>query len=75
MFSESAQYYDLIYSQFKDYEKECAKIHSLIKRIHPEANATQLQQLIVSARKELSEQQPPRAARKLFKYLRELMQG
>jgi ribosome-associated protein len=44
-------------------------------RIHPEANATQLQQLIVSARKELSEQQPPRAARKLFKYLRELMQG
>ena len=44
-------------------------------RIHPQADAAQLRQLIVSAHKELSEKQSPRAARKLFKYLRELMQG
>lgn len=43
--------------------------------LHPEADAPHIQQLIISARHEFSLQQPPRAARKLFKYLRELMQG
>jgi ribosome-associated protein len=44
-------------------------------RIHPEADASLVEQLIVSAHKELSEKQPPRAARKLFKYLRALLGG
>lgn len=42
---------------------------------HPEADAKHLQQLVVSAHKELSEKQPPRAARVLFRYLRELLTG
>lgn len=41
-------------------------------QLHPEAKARYVQQLIVSALKEADQQQPPRAARLLFKYLREL---
>ena len=37
MYSQSAKYYDLIYSQFKDYEKETQKLVTLIKQIHPKA--------------------------------------
>jgi len=40
---------------------------------HPEADAAHLQKLILSARKEFIQKQPPCAARMLFKYLRELM--
>lgn len=40
---------------------------------YPEADAARLQKLILSARKEFIQKQPPRAARMLFKYLRELM--
>jgi len=42
---------------------------------HPEADAARLQKLIVSARKEFIQKQPPRAARMLFKSLRELMKA
>jgi len=38
----------------------------------PQADATHLQNLIDSARREAEHKQPPRAARLLFKYLREL---
>jgi ribosome-associated protein len=40
---------------------------------HPQADAAQIKRLVASAQKELSENQPPRAARKLFKLLRELI--
>ena len=40
---------------------------------HPEADAAHLQKLILNARKEFIQKQPPRAARMLFKCLRELM--
>ena len=43
-------------------------------RLHPAADAAHLQQLIASAHKESSQQQAPRAARMLFKYLRDLLQ-
>ena len=43
-------------------------------RSHPAADAAHLQQLIASAHKESSQQQAPRAARMLFKYLRDLLQ-
>lgn len=38
MFSKTAHYYDLIYSQFKDYTKEAAQVHELIARLHPNAH-------------------------------------
>ncbi len=37
MFSESAELYDLIYSQFKDYEGEAERIAGLIRQLHPGA--------------------------------------
>lgn len=37
MFSESAQYYDLIYSQFKDYAAESKQIAELIRAEQPKA--------------------------------------
>ena len=40
---------------------------------HPEADAKQVKQLIAKAHKEAAHKQPPRAARLLFKYLRELL--
>jgi len=40
---------------------------------YPETDTRQLRQLIDSAHKEAEHSQPPRAARLLFKYLRELM--
>jgi len=40
----------------------------------PEADAKQLRKLIAGAQREASHQQPPRSARLLFKYLRELME-
>lgn len=39
---------------------------------YPQADAKQLRQFIAGAHKEKAEQQPPRAARLLFRYLREL---
>lgn len=36
MFSASAEYYDLIYSAFKDYAKEIAQIAALLRRLNPE---------------------------------------
>jgi SAM-dependent methyltransferase len=36
MFTETAEYYDRIYS-FKDYGKEAARLASIIRRIHPKA--------------------------------------
>lgn len=44
-------------------------------RLHPEADAKQVQHLIASARQESAHNQPPRAARVLFRYLRELLAG
>ena len=35
MFDASADYYDLIYSTFKDYPREAAQIGSLLREIHP----------------------------------------
>lgn len=35
MFDASAEYYDLIYSTFKDYAAEAAQIAGLLRRIHP----------------------------------------
>ena len=35
MFSASAEYYDLIYSTFKDYEAEAARIAQLLRRLNP----------------------------------------
>jgi trans-aconitate methyltransferase len=37
MFSESAELYDLIYSQFKDYEEEAQAVASLLESVHPGA--------------------------------------
>ena len=37
MFSASAELYDLVYSQFKDYEAETAELVATIRRVHPEA--------------------------------------
>jgi SAM-dependent methyltransferase len=36
MFSSSAEFYDLIYSTFKDYEAEVAQIASLLRRLNPQ---------------------------------------
>jgi len=44
-------------------------------QIHPEADAALLQKLIVSGRKEFVQKQPPRAARLLFRYLRDLLKS
>jgi SAM-dependent methyltransferase len=38
MFSETAQYYDLIYSSLKDYEVEAARISEIIRDEHPAAS-------------------------------------
>lgn len=38
MFTKSAQYYDLIYSSFKDYTSEAEKIASIIQKHHPNEN-------------------------------------
>jgi predicted TPR repeat methyltransferase len=35
MFSASAEFYDLIYSTFKDYEAEAAQMASLLRRLNP----------------------------------------
>ena len=37
MFSASAQLYDLIYSEFKDYAAESTKLAAVIRRAHPHA--------------------------------------
>jgi SAM-dependent methyltransferase len=37
MFSESARHYDLIYSQFKDYEEESRNLVALLEKKHPSA--------------------------------------
>ncbi len=37
MFSETAELYDLIYGQFKDYEDETRRIAELLRRVHPGA--------------------------------------
>src|SRR5690348_4593728 len=37
MFSESAAFYDLIYSAFKDYPAEAAALAGVIRREHPRA--------------------------------------
>ncbi len=37
MFSKSAEYYDLIYSKFKDYESEAGSIRVLLSELHPAA--------------------------------------
>jgi len=37
MFAKSAQYYDLIYSSFKDYPSEAGKIARLIQKLNPNA--------------------------------------
>jgi SAM-dependent methyltransferase len=37
MFSETAELYDLIYQQFKDYKEESRRIAALLERIHPAA--------------------------------------
>ena len=37
MFSASAELYDLIYSQFKDYSAETTKLAAVIRRAHPHA--------------------------------------
>lgn len=37
MFTKSAQYYDLIYSSFKDYASEAEKIANLIQSLNPKA--------------------------------------
>ena len=36
MFSASAEFYDLIYSTFKDYSAEAAQIESLLRRLEPQ---------------------------------------
>ena len=36
MFSASAEFYDLIYSTFKDYRREAAQIASLLRRFNPQ---------------------------------------
>ena len=36
MFSETAEYYDIIYSKFKNYDLECEKIIALLDRLKPD---------------------------------------
>jgi len=38
MYSQTARYYDLIYSQFKDYSKECEQINDFISKRLPSAS-------------------------------------
>src|SRR5687767_13265326 len=38
MFSASAEFYDLIYSTFKDYVAEAAQITSLLRRLNPQSH-------------------------------------
>lgn len=42
-------------------------------QLHPELDAKQVRQLIAAAQREAAHKQPPRAARQLFRYLRDLM--
>jgi len=35
MFNASAEFYDLIYSTFKDYEGEAARIATLLRQVNP----------------------------------------
>jgi SAM-dependent methyltransferase len=35
VFSESAEFYDLIYSSFKDYSREARDVAALLRRVHP----------------------------------------
>ena len=35
MFTASAEFYDLIYSTFKDYAAEAAQIASVLRRVNP----------------------------------------
>ena len=44
-----------------------------LQQSYPNTDAAQVQKLIASAHKESDQKQPPRAARLLFKYLRDLM--
>jgi SAM-dependent methyltransferase len=37
MFSESAEFYDLIYGQFKDYSTEAARVADILRDLHPKA--------------------------------------
>jgi SAM-dependent methyltransferase len=37
MFSETAELYDLIYGQFKDYRTETARVAALLRELHPSA--------------------------------------
>jgi SAM-dependent methyltransferase len=37
MFSETARFYDLIYDQFRDYERDAARVAELLQRLAPEA--------------------------------------
>ena len=37
MFSNSAEYYDKIYAQFKNYDEEVEKIRTIIQRENPKA--------------------------------------
>lgn len=43
-------------------------------RQFPQADTQQLRQLVRNAKKELSQQKPPKSARQLFRYLRELQE-
>lgn len=46
-----------------------------LKELYPHIDTTQVRQLVANARRELAKQQAPRAARKLFKYLRDYLTG
>jgi len=46
----------------------------LVER-HPQIDTTQVRQLVVNANRESANQQAPRAARKLFKYLRQALEA
>lgn len=46
---------------------------SELLQLHPRADTGRIRQLVANAHRELLLQQPPRAARKLFKYLRQLL--
>ena len=52
--------------------KEDGALDELLQA-YPKADAAQLTQLIATAQQESARRQPPRAARMLFRYLRELM--
>ena len=54
MFSASAQFYDLIYSTFKDYVAEAEQITSLLRRLNPSATRSLTLRVVPASTRDFS---------------------